>query len=149
MHNQSTSSPQNEQQCAADMSQPTSQGSTTQSGIQARGPGGPDTPPPFYFWTKLRPEGLKNFFGETGVPPYLRVWMTAPPPLISRSGFGTATWDKQKDSLPWTLKINSYTYISNKSSRFLSMKIINTLKVPVLWIFQHVFFETRTGDLSY
>ena len=36
-----------------------------------------------YFWTKLRPEGPKKFFWETGPPPYLRVWMTPtarPPP---------------------------------------------------------------------
>ena len=33
-----------------------------------------------YFWTKLRPEVPKKFFWETGPPPYLRVWMTLPPP---------------------------------------------------------------------
>ena len=33
---------------------------------------------PPYFWTKLRPE--ENFF-QTTPPPYLRAWMTPPPPL--------------------------------------------------------------------
>ena len=33
-------------------------------------------PPPPYFYTKMRPEGQKKLTG----PPYLRVWMTAPPP---------------------------------------------------------------------
>ena len=42
-----------------------------------RGPGPP------YFWTKLRPEGPKKIFFSDRVPPYLRVWMTAP--LIWRS----------------------------------------------------------------
>ena len=40
-------------------------------------PGEPPPPSPF---TKLRPERPKHFF-ETGPPPILRVWMTAPPPL--------------------------------------------------------------------
>ena len=31
--------------------------------------------------TKLRPERPKKIFLETGLPPYLRVWMTAPAPL--------------------------------------------------------------------
>ena len=34
--------------------------------------------PPPNFYTKLRPEGPKKFWGVTG-PPYLRVWMTTPP----------------------------------------------------------------------
>ena len=34
---------------------------------------------PPYFWTKLRPEGLKKFWGGRPLHPYLRVWMTAPP----------------------------------------------------------------------
>ena len=42
------------------------------------GPGGPR---PRYFWTKLRPEGLKNIFSKNCPPsPYLRVWMTPSPP---------------------------------------------------------------------
>jgi len=46
---------------------------------------------PPYFQTKVRPEGLKKNFFETVPlpPPYLRVWMTAPLPLISRSGSGS------------------------------------------------------------
>ena len=39
---------------------------------------GPGRPPP-NFYTKLRPEGPKKFWGVTGPPPYLRVWMTTPP----------------------------------------------------------------------
>ena len=40
------------------------------------GPGGPGPP---YFLTKLRPDGPKNFLRPP--PPYLRVCMTAPPPV--------------------------------------------------------------------
>ena len=43
--------------------------------IKGRGPGSP-----LYFYTKLRPEGMKIFFGDRP-PSHLRVWMTAPPPL--------------------------------------------------------------------
>ena len=46
-----------------------------QWGIQGRGLVGP----PPYFLTKLRPEGRKKFFLETGSTPpplYLRIWMT-------------------------------------------------------------------------
>ena len=59
--------------------------------IQGRGPGGtPPSPPPPYFWTKLRPEQPKKFFSETSPSsPYLKVWMTGLP-LISGSGSGTA-----------------------------------------------------------
>ena len=39
------------------------------------GPGGPRQAAP-YFWTKLRPEGVKNMFLKTA----------PPPPLISGSG---------------------------------------------------------------
>ena len=46
--------------------------------IQRRGPGCPSPP---YFSTKMRPEGPKKSFLETGPPTYLRVWMTAPPSL--------------------------------------------------------------------
>ena len=49
--------------------------------IQRRGPGGP---PPPYFSNKMRPEGPKKSFLETGPPTYLRVWMTrSPPPSLS------------------------------------------------------------------
>ena len=40
---------------------------------------GTSVPP--YVWTKLRPEGPKIFFVKTA-PPYLRVWLTPPPPPI-------------------------------------------------------------------
>ena len=45
-----------------------------------------------YVLIKMRPEGPKIFL-ETAPPPlpYLSVWMTAPPPLIWRSGSATAT----------------------------------------------------------
>ena len=43
---------------------------------------GPRGPAPPYFWTKLRPKGSKNFFEETGPPPYRRDWMTAPTPHL-------------------------------------------------------------------
>ena len=42
------------------------------------GPRGAQPPPP-YFETKLRPEGLKTFLGDRP-PTYLRIWMTATPP---------------------------------------------------------------------
>ena len=47
--------------------------------------GGGGGPAPAYFSTKMRPEGPKKKFWETGPPliPYLRVWMTVPPPTLS------------------------------------------------------------------
>ena len=63
--------------------------------IQRRGPG---VPPPPYFWTKMRPEGPKKIFLETGPPTYLRVWMTGTPsPLlfIWRSGSVTVSYDRE------------------------------------------------------
>ena len=36
--------------------------------------------PPPNFYTKLRPQGPKKFWGVTAPPPYLRVWMNPPPP---------------------------------------------------------------------
>ena len=53
------------------------------------GPGGP-RPPLFLDQTKAR-RVEKNFL-KTCPPPYLRVWMTAPPFLISRSGSGTVIY---------------------------------------------------------
>ena len=41
--------------------------------------GGARGPTPPYVSTKLRPERPKEIFLETGLPPYLRVWMAAPP----------------------------------------------------------------------
>ena len=55
----------------------------TQWWILGKGPGGP--PPSLIFRPNWRPKGWKKVF-ETTPPPYLRVWMTAPPPLIWRSG---------------------------------------------------------------
>ena len=53
--------------------------------IQGRG-----RPPLFVDQTEAR-RAEKIFFSETApLPPYLTVWMTGPPPLISRSGSGTA-----------------------------------------------------------
>ena len=54
------------------------------------GPRGPGPSPLFLDQTEAR-RG-KNFFGGDRPLPYLRVWMTAPPPhpLISRSGSDTA-----------------------------------------------------------
>ena len=45
--------------------------------IQGKGPGGLAPP---YFSTKMRPKGPKKFFWRPPLP-YLRVWMTASPPL--------------------------------------------------------------------
>ena len=39
-----------------------------------------------HFWTQLRPEGPKKYFG---IPPPLSKGLDDPPPLISRSGSGT------------------------------------------------------------
>ena len=48
--------------------------------------------PPPNFYTKLRPKGPKKFWGVTA-PPYLRVWMTTPPPpSISKSGSDTVSY---------------------------------------------------------
>ena len=48
---------------------------------------------PLIFWRKLRPEGRKKVFWDTATPPphppYLRLWMTMPHPLIWRSGSAT------------------------------------------------------------
>ena len=52
---------------------------TVQWRIQRRGPRGPAPP---YFWTKLRSEGPRKFFWETGQP--------HTPTFISRAGPGTA-----------------------------------------------------------
>ena len=52
---------------------------------------GTSVPP--YVWTKLRPEGPKIFFVKTA-PPYLRVWMTPPPP--HRSGSATVRYRKRE-----------------------------------------------------
>ena len=43
--------------------------------------GGAQHPPPPYFRIKLWLERVKQYYflGETGHPPYLRVWMTSPP----------------------------------------------------------------------
>ena len=49
------------------------------------GPG--HSPPPPYFYSKLRPEGPnKIFFGDWTPILYLRVWMTAPPPPFLTEG---------------------------------------------------------------
>ena len=48
------------------------------SGGSRVGPWGPELPP--YFSTKMMPEGLKKHLWRLA-PPYLRIWMTAPPPL--------------------------------------------------------------------
>ena len=48
---------------------------TSQWWIQGRGPG---ETAPHYFQTKLRPKGPKKLFAESGLLPYLRVWMTVP-----------------------------------------------------------------------
>ena len=53
----------------------------------ARGARG--TRPPLSFGPNWGPEGQKNFSGRPA-PPYLRIWMTSPPPLISWSWSGTA-----------------------------------------------------------
>ena len=54
------------------------------SGRSKEGPGGP----PPYFWTKLRTEKQKKKKCLRPVhPPYLRVWMTAPPPPPLSEGF--------------------------------------------------------------
>ena len=55
---------------------------------------GPGGSAPLIFRTKLRPEGPKKNFLETGPPTYLRVWATAPggqapAPFIAGSGSGT------------------------------------------------------------
>ena len=56
--------------------------------------------PPSYFYTKLRPEGPKKKFLETGPSLHLRIWMTAPPPLpVWRSGSAT-NWSTSRAHYP-------------------------------------------------
>lgn len=145
MLNQSTSSPQNEQQCAADMQQPTSQGSTTQWRNQGRDLGEPDTPPPLLiFRLKWGLKGSKNFVGRPPPPPpppYRKVWIRLDPALQHETNNKTLHHEHSKSFPTHTSQINPVG--------FFPRKLLNTLNVPVLWIFQHVFFETRTGDLSY
>lgn len=63
---------------------------------------------PTYFWTKLRPEGLKNFGGETAPP--------SPPPAISRSGSGTQYHNdfRRCTSLHYSYKIRGILKFSRK-----------------------------------
>ena len=46
-------------------------------------PGEAPPPPHLIFRTKWGPKGPKIFFWDRAPPPYLRVWMTAPPPPLS------------------------------------------------------------------
>ena len=56
--------------------------------IQGRGPG---RPPPALLLDQTEAKGPKKHFCRRVPPlPYLRVWVTAPPPLISRSGSGSS-----------------------------------------------------------
>ena len=52
------------------------------SGGSRGGTGGPGSHP--YFSTKMRPEVPKKCFSRPPPPPFLRVWMTAPPHLLSQ-----------------------------------------------------------------
>ena len=62
----------------------------TQWRIQGRGPGGSGSLPLFFDQNEAR--RAEKIFLETVPPlPYLSVWMTAPPPLIWRSGSAIAT----------------------------------------------------------
>ena len=63
------------------------------------GPAGPS--PPLIFRQNGGPKGRKNFFGD---PPFLRVCMIAPPPLISRSVSGTALLSRL-----WAVSLFSYS----------------------------------------
>ena len=47
-------------------------------------------PPPPYFWTKLRLEGLKKIFFKTALPPLISGSGWLPRPLIWRSGSASA-----------------------------------------------------------
>ena len=49
--------------------------------IQGSGPGG--RPPPPVFRPNWGPNGRENFSWRPALPPYLRIWMSAPPPLLS------------------------------------------------------------------
>ena len=65
----------------------------TSGGSREGAQGGPPARLFLIFGPNKGPEGRKKYFGDRA-PPYLGVWMTAPlpPPLISRSGYGTAGW---------------------------------------------------------
>ena len=48
----------------------------------SRGRSRGEAPPP-HLLTKMRPKGPKKIWGDTGPSPYLRIWMTPPPPPLS------------------------------------------------------------------
>ena len=73
------------------------------------GPWGPELPP--YFSTKMMPEGPKKKIVETG-PPYLRIWMTAPPPPLSEGEDPPLTVD---ETSPAALLHSSRFVCSSKS----------------------------------
>ena len=58
-----------------------------------KGPGGPGARPPLDLSTKMRPEGPKKISWETTIPPYLRVYMTAPYPPPPPPGSATLHWE--------------------------------------------------------
>ena len=96
---------------------------------------GPGEHAPPYFSTKMRPEGPKNCFWRQSAPPYLRVWMTDPPPLIWRSGSATALvqdekkqrmhgrWFRQSELFYWLLAWLAWAKGSMFSSYKRSLKL--------------------------
>ena len=83
-----------------------------------------------YFSTKMTPEGSKKIFWRLPpTPTYLRVWMTAPPPLILGSGWPPPPPPSLSDALDpplwlkivrnWnTVQLNTTTITERILSRF-------------------------------
>ena len=77
--------------------------------VEDPGEGGPHS-----FWSKLRSEGRKKLFLDRPPPPYLRVWMTAPPPSLSEgldpplcSTFRNAEYSRDGDDTSRTCSLVS------------------------------------------
>ena len=103
-----------------------------------RGSGHPS--PLLIFRLKGGLKGSKNFFGRPP-PPLPPLSQDLDPALQHETNNKTLHHEHSKSFPTYTSQINPVG--------FFPRKLLNTLNVPVLWIFQHVFFETRTGDLSY
>ena len=51
---------------------------------------------PTYFKSKLRPEGPNKIFWRPPPPPFLRVWMTGPPPPLSQRLDPALIWSQAR-----------------------------------------------------
>ena len=112
----------------------------------------PPPPCPHIFRPKWGPKGPKYFFWDRAPPPYLRVWMTAPPPLSEgldpaltlslnflhlifffKNVRGGGQWN-----FPWVI-------IGQEGSRVYVRAVLNWVVVLLLftWIFSGVNFSIK------